>query len=130
MNRREAIKMIFDKLDDEDIALFTTGMISREAFGIKDRGMNFYMIGSMGLLSSVALGIALNTTKKVFIFDGDGSALMDLGTMSMFGAVSPKNLVPIVLDNESYLSTGGQPTISSKMVLLRLSCRKPGRFSV
>ncbi|HAV42594.1 TPA: sulfopyruvate decarboxylase subunit beta [bacterium] len=115
MKRIEVIKKIIKHLSDEDIAIFTTGMISREAFSIKDRRANFYMIGSMGLVSSVGLGMALNTLRKVVIFDGDGSALMDLGTLGMIGTEVPSNLIHIVLDNESYQSTGGQPTIS-KMI--------------
>lgn len=113
MKKSEAIKIILDCLNNEDIALFTTGMISREAFDIKDRKANFYMLGSMGLISSVGLGVALNTTKKVFMFDGDGSILMDMGTMAIIGTQKPSNLVHIVLDNECYQSTGGQPTVSN-----------------
>ncbi len=117
MTRSEAIKTILNVLRDEDIALFTTGMISREAFDYNDRTSNFYMIGSMGLVSSVGLGIALNTDRSVFIFDGDGSALMDLGTMALIAAERPANLFHIVLDNECYQSTGNQPTIAEKVDL-------------
>lgn len=113
MKRSEAIKVILDCLNDYDIALFTTGMISREAFDIKDRKANFYMLGSMGLISSLGLGIALNTNKKVIIFDGDGSILMDMGTMALLGTQKASNLIHIVLDNECYQSTGGQPSVSN-----------------
>lgn len=121
MKRNEAIQSILSILKEEDIALFTTGMISREAFSIKDRKQNFYIIGSMGLVTSVALGMALNTDKRVFIFDGDGSALMDMGTLAMIADQKPVNLVHIILDNESYESTGGQPTISSHINLLSIA---------
>ena len=121
MKRFEAIKAILAMLNEEDIALFTTGMISREAFHFKDRKANFYMIGSMGLVSSVALGIALNTEKKVVIFDGDGSVLMDMGTMAMIASEKPVNLIHIVLDNESYQSTGGQPTVSNTVQLSKIA---------
>lgn len=117
MKRFEATKAILDLLKDDDIALFTTGMISREAFFVKDRSTNFYMVGSMGLISSVGLGIALNTNKRVVIFDGDGSALMDLGTMAMIASEKPSNLIHIILDNKVYQSTGSQPTISSRIDL-------------
>lgn len=112
MNCREAIKTVMRALTKSDICLFTTGFISREAFGIKDRPENFYMLGSMGLVSSVGLGIALNTDRRVVIFDGDGSTLMDMGTMAMIANEKTPNLVHIVLDNEAYGSTGNQPTIS------------------
>jgi len=121
MKRYEAIKAILSILKGEDIALFTTGMISREAFSIKDRKHNFYILGSMGLITSVALGMALNTNKRVFIFDGDGSALMDMGTLAMIADQKPANLVHIILDNESYESTGGQPTISNHINLLSVA---------
>jgi len=129
MKRREAIKMILDGLSDEDIALFTTGMISREAFDIKDRKANFYMIGSMGLVSSVGLGIALNTRKKVVVFDGDGSALMDMGAMTLIAYLRPENLVHIVFDNKSYQSTGGQPTLTSRTDLSEVARAVGYRFT-
>jgi len=121
MKQYEAIEEILSHLNDRDIALFTTGMTSREAFHIKDRETNFYIIGSMGLVSSVGLGIALNTDKKVVIFDGDGSILMDMGTMAMVASQRPSNLVHIVFDNESYQSTGGQPTISKDIDLFSVA---------
>jgi len=121
MKRLKALKIILEMLGKDDIAVFTTGMISREANSAKDRHANFYMIGSMGLASSVGLGIALNSKKKVFIFDGDGSALMDMGTMAQIASEAPKNLVHIVLDNQTYQSTGNQPTITKKIALDKIA---------
>lgn len=121
MTRLEAIKIILDSFKEDDLALFTTGMISREAFFALDRKDNFYLFGSMGLASAVALGIALHTDKKVFICEGDGSALMDLGTLAIIGSEKPANLIHIVLDNETYQSTGGQPTISHSTQLDRVA---------
>ncbi len=112
MKRHKAIEAILKYLYNTDIALFTAGMISREAFLAGDRKNNFYILGSMGLVSSIGLGIALNTKKRVVIIDGDGSILMNMGVMAMIGASRPTNLVHIVLDNEAYDSTGGQPSIS------------------
>lgn len=121
MRRFEAIKTILDNLKEEDLALFTTGMISREAFSIKDRKTNFYMIGSMGLLSAVGLGISLsNSNKKVVIVEGDGSLLMSLGNVPMIGVFKPHNLIHVVLDNESYESTGNQPTITKEFDLAKM----------
>ena len=121
MKEIEAIQALLTGLKDSDIALFTTGMVSREAQSIKDRPQNFYMIGSMGLASSVGLGIALNTNKKVIVFDGDGSVLMDMGTMALIASEKPKNLIHLVIDNESYKSTGCQPTISRKICLDKIA---------
>jgi len=115
MKRSDALRIILENISDNDIALFTTGFISREAFFIKDRRLNFYMVGSMGLLSSFGLGISLNTKRNVFIIEGDGSLLMGLATIPFIGFLKPKNLVHIVLDNMVYESTGGQKTISEKI---------------
>lgn len=122
MKRSEAIRTILDMLSERDIAFFTTGMISREAFAIKDRESNFYMIGSMGLLSALGFGLALQLPKhRVVIIEGDGSFLMSLGTTPLIGAKQPKNLLHIVLDNQAYESTGGQPTISRQVDLRSLA---------
>jgi thiamine pyrophosphate-dependent acetolactate synthase large subunit-like protein len=93
-------------------------MISREVFVTNDRPGNFYMLGSMGLLSSFGLGLALQfPDKRVFILEGDGSVLMSLGTLPLIATESPNNLFHVILDNEAYESTGGQPSISSKVDL-------------
>ena len=92
------------------------GFISRDLFDTCDRNSNFYMIGSMGLSSSIGLGLALkNPKKRFFIFDGDGNILMNLGSLVTTAATKPKNLIHIVFDNSSHESTGGQPTISKKI---------------
>jgi len=118
MNAIQALKTILSSIEDHDIALFTTGFISRRAFQIKDRERNLYMLGSMGLLSAVGLGIALNRpTAKVIVVEGDGSMLMSLGNLPLIGFLKPSNFYHIVLDNESYESTGGQPTITREIDL-------------
>jgi thiamine pyrophosphate-dependent acetolactate synthase large subunit-like protein len=122
MTRHEALQHLLTPLPDGDLALFTTGMISREAFNIRDRAENFYMIGSMGLLNAVGLGLALQSpTRAIWIIEGDGSALMSLGTLPLIAACRPHNLIHVVLDNEAYESTGGQPTISSTVDLAALA---------
>jgi phosphonopyruvate decarboxylase len=118
MTRHEALQHILTSLPDGDMALFTTGMISREAFNIRDRAENFYMIGSMGLLNALGLGLALQSPSRTFwVIEWDGSALMSLGTFPLIATCRPHNLIHIVLDNEAYESTGGQPTISSTVDL-------------
>jgi thiamine pyrophosphate-dependent acetolactate synthase large subunit-like protein len=69
------------------------------------------MIGSMGLASSIGLGIALKDPgNKVFVFDGDGNILMNLGSLTTIGSLKPKNLIHVVFDNSVHESTGSQPT--------------------
>ena len=118
MNRYRAIETVLGHLLDDDLVLSTTGMISRELFAMRDRLGNFYMIGSMGLVSSLALGLALlRPDQRVFVLEGDGSALMSLGTLPLIAAEAPKNLTHLILDNEAYESTGSQPSISSQVSL-------------
>jgi len=80
---------------------------------ILPRERNFYTYGSMGLCSSIALGISINTKEKVISIDGDGSLLMNLGTLSTIGRISPKNLIIVVCDNEMWAQTGYQPTATA-----------------
>ena len=110
--RREAIEDIMNYIDDE-LIVCNIGFPSRELYDIKDRDENFYMIGSMGLASSIGLGLALaKPEKKVVVIDGDGSLLMNMGSLVTIFSNSPKNLTWIVIDNEAYGSTGNQETYS------------------
>jgi thiamine pyrophosphate-dependent acetolactate synthase large subunit-like protein len=80
------------------------------------------MIGSMGLASSIGLGVALkNTKKKIFVFDGDGNILMNIGSLITIGTTKPENLVHIIFDNTSHESTGGQPTATDKIQLSKIA---------
>jgi phosphonopyruvate decarboxylase len=122
MTRHEALQHILVALPDSDLALFTTGMISREAFNIRDRPENFYMIGSMGLLNALGLGLALHSPwRTIWVIEGDGSALMSLGAFPLIATNRPSNLIHVVLDNEAYESTGGQPSISATVDLAALA---------
>jgi len=113
----EALEIVIPWLGDA-LVVHANGFISRESFNVKDRLGNFYMIGSMGLASSIALGVALNRPdRRVVVFDGDGNVLMNLGSLALIGATQPKNLVHIVFDNEAYGSTGNQRTITGAVAL-------------
>lgn len=99
-----------------DVAIIaTTGKCGRELCAIEDKKQNFYMVGSMGSASAIGLGAALNTKRRVLVLDGDGAALMRLGTMATIGRVHPSNLVHVILDNQAHDSTGGQPTGSENI---------------
>ena len=122
IDRYLAVQKILEHVGASDLVLSTTGMISREVFVSGDRAGNFYMLGSMGLLSSFGLGLALfNPEQRVFVLEGDGSALMSLGAVPLIGSEGPGNLIHIILDNEAYESTGGQPSISSGFDLTRVA---------
>ena len=117
MTREEAIKILVDNLDSSEAIVSTTGKTSRELFECKaakgERPRDFYTVGSMGCSVSIANSIALQKPSKgVFVFDGDGAVLMQMGALSTVGHYKPKNLYHIVFDNASYDSTGGQPTVS------------------
>lgn len=89
------------------------GFPSRELYSVFDQKSNFYMLGSLGLASSIGLGVALFTEKEIVVIDGDGSLLMNPNALISIGAVQPKNLTIVCLDNGTYGSTGNQPTWSS-----------------
>ena len=113
MIRKAAISTIVKKIGNHPI-ISANGFISRDLFEVCDKSSNFYMIGSMGLASSIGLGVALkNPRKSVFIFDGDGNVLMNLGSLTTIASQKPKNLIHIVFDNSVHESTGGQPTNSN-----------------
>lgn len=117
MIRKEAIKIIAKSVGKNPI-VSANGFMSRDLFEVNDKESNFYMLGSMGLASSIGLGIALkNPKKRIFVFDGDGNILMNLGSLVTIGSLLPKNLIHVVFDNNTHESTGGQPTNSSKISL-------------
>jgi thiamine pyrophosphate-dependent acetolactate synthase large subunit-like protein len=85
-----------------------------DLFAAGDRPANFYTWGSMGLASSIGLGLALaRPDLRVFVLDGDGSVLMNLGSLATIGWAKPESLVVIVWDNEEYGTTGGQDTATA-----------------
>jgi phosphonopyruvate decarboxylase len=90
----------------------TTGKAGRELFTLADREQHLYQVGSMGCASPMGLGIALTTGRKTLVLDGDGAALMKLGSLATIGAYQPEGLVHVLLDNGVHDSTGGQATVS------------------
>jgi phosphonopyruvate decarboxylase len=116
--RPAAVATIVGALDPDDLLVTTTGFISRETFNALDRPGNFYMLGSMGLASALALGLALERPRRrVVVLEGDGSALMSLGTLPLIASERPANLVHVILDNQAYESTGAQPSITTAVDL-------------
>ncbi len=108
MTRLEAIQAIVAIAEDAAIVA-SLGHPAYDLFAAGDRPRNFYTWGSMGLASSIGLGIALaQPDLDVIVLDGDGSLLMNLGSLATIGLLQPPNLTLVVLDNEAYATTGGQ----------------------
>jgi phosphonopyruvate decarboxylase len=98
----------------------TTGKLSRELYELDDRdhqrGNRFYMVGSLGCAAGFGLGVArAQPSRPVLVLDGDGGALMKLGTLATIGALGLSNLHHLLFDNGAHESTGGQPTSSPSM---------------
>ena len=74
------------------------------------------MLGSMGMATPIGLGIALSSAREVVVVDGDGSLLMNPGTLAVCAAAAPKNLTILAIDNGAYGSTGSQPTHAATCV--------------
>ncbi len=113
MKRMDVIATIVEELTDE-LVICNLGYPSRELYALKDRKTHFYMLGSMGLASSIGLGLALAQSRKVVALDGDGSLLMNLGSLTTIANHAPENYLLVVLDNRCYGSTGCQPTATSR----------------
>jgi thiamine pyrophosphate-dependent acetolactate synthase large subunit-like protein len=100
------------------VRVCSNGYMSRAAYGAGDTDASFYMIGSMGLASSIGLGVALALPERhVVVLDGDGNVLMNLGTLATIAARAPANLRHVCFDNGAHASTGAQPTISGRVRL-------------
>ena len=116
-SRGRAIGAVLELLSTE-LVVVCNGFPSREAYALRDRPENFYMIGSMGAAAAIGLGLALSQpARKIVVLDGDGNVLMAMGTLGTVGALRPRNLIHVVFDNEVYGSTGNQPTISQSVRL-------------
>jgi len=111
MKRINAIREIMNSVTDE-LIISSAGMISREVYFVKDRPGNFYMMGSMGASLGFGIGLALNVDRNVLVLAGDGEILMGLGSLVLMNKLNLPNLKLIILDNNSYQSTGGQRTVS------------------
>jgi thiamine pyrophosphate-dependent acetolactate synthase large subunit-like protein len=110
MTRIEATRIIITATGDAAIVA-SLGHPAYDLFAAGDRPRNFYTWGSMGMASSIGLGLAMaRPDVRVIVLDGDGSLLMNLGSLATIGLIQPSNLVIVVMDNEEYATTGGQRT--------------------
>ena len=108
LHRLDATRLVLNRVGDAPI-VSNLGPTTDELWHAGHRDRNFYTYGAMGLCSSIALGMALSTSEKVVSLDGDGSLLMNMGTIATIGRELPPNLIVIVWDNEEWAQTGHQP---------------------
>jgi phosphonopyruvate decarboxylase len=116
MSRESALHTVVAELDHTDVIVSTTGMTSRELFeyrtatGSRHSG-DFLTVGSMGHASSIAMAIAGDQPgRQVICIDGDGAAIMHLGSMAVIGTQAQINFKHIIINNGAHDSVGGQPT--------------------
>jgi sulfopyruvate decarboxylase subunit beta len=128
ISRYQAIESIVSAIDDE-IIVSNIGVPCKELYHIKDRALNFYMLGSMGLASSIGLGLALMQNRHVVVIDGDGSLLMNPNILTQIAVHSPDNLTIAAMNNATYGSTGDQQTLTHSHIDLELMARGHGILS-
>jgi len=123
MHRLDATRQLIASIGDEPVVA-SLGHPAYDLYAAGDRPSNFYTWGSMGLASSIGLGLAMaQPDRRVFVVDGDGSLLMNLGSLATIGWVKPPNLVVIVWDNQEYGTTGGQQTATAHGADLEAAAR-------
>ena len=110
--RLAMLEAVLTAVPDHVPIIVTTGKTGRELFTLADREQHLYQVGSMGCASPMALGVALTTGRRTLVLDGDGAALMKLGSLATIGAQQPAGLLHVILDNGVHDSTGGQATAS------------------
>jgi len=107
MKRAECIGMLYPELDDK-LVVTIMGACAQELYDLGHKENFFYLQHAMGLASSIGLGLAMHLPReRIVVLDGDGSVLMNLGTLATMARYRPRNLVHIIFDNGSLLSTGG-----------------------
>ncbi|MCP5074513.1 MAG: sulfopyruvate decarboxylase subunit beta [Rhodobacteraceae bacterium] len=117
MIRSEILREVAPIIRDH-LVVCNIGLPSQELHMIDDQPTNFYMLGTMGLSSSIGFGLALAQDKKVISIDGDGSVLTNFGTLPTIANNVSDNFILLIIDNGSYGSTGDQPTYAGKKTSL------------
>ena len=84
-SRFEVLSAVVATIPESAAVVATTGKSARELFTVGDRPQNLYAVGSMGCASAIGLGVALHAERPVIVLDGDGAALMKLGTLATIG---------------------------------------------
>ena len=117
MNRSDVLKSLIPIISDK-LVICNIGLPSQELHMMDDQPSNFYMLGTMGLSSSIGLGLAMAQKDKVIAIDGDGSVLTNFGTLPTIANNVADNFILLIIDNGSYGSTGDQPTYAGKKTSL------------
>lgn len=125
MIRSEILERLAPVIRDQ-LVVCNIGLPSQELHMIDDQPSNFYMLGTMGLASSIGLGLALAQNKKVISIDGDGSVLTNFGTLPTIANNVSDNYILLIIDNGSYGSTGDQPTYAGAKTSLTEVARACG----
>ena len=113
MKRYSFSKILVEHVQDE-LIVSTVAPTNHELFSVKDLPTSFYMRHSLGMASSIGLGLALaRPDRKVIVLEGDGGILMNLGSLATIATQHPKNLILFILDNRCYENTGCQPTATA-----------------
>jgi phosphonopyruvate decarboxylase len=120
-NRLDVLVCLHKIKSNDSVLLATTGKTGRELYEIEDSPNNLYMVGSMGCISSLGLGIALNTNKKIIAIDGDGALLMRMGNLATNAYYAPSNLLHLLIDNNMHDSTGGQFTVAGNIDFVQIA---------
>ena len=119
MNRFKLLKSL-QKILNNKLVICNIGLPSQELYQLNDQANYFYMLGSMGLASSIGLGLALsNVNKNVVSIDGDGSVLMNMSTLATIANRAPNNYTLLIVDNGAYGSTGDQKTFTNEKTSLK-----------
>jgi thiamine pyrophosphate-dependent acetolactate synthase large subunit-like protein len=127
MNRFDLTKRLVAKLDRREAVIGGIGNTNFDLWAAGQRPENFYMLGSMGLAVPIGLGVALaQPARKTFVLEGDGSLLMQLGSLGTVAATKPKNLAVVVFDNAMYQITGSQKSLTAGTVDLVAMARGAG----
>ena len=127
LEREEAVQITSKICEPNAVIVCTTGMLSRELFEFRannklGHGKDFLCVGGMGHASQIATGIAIDQPDRpVYCFDGDGAALMHMGSMAITGTKNLPNLIHIVFNNGCHESVGGQPTVAQKFKLSKVA---------
>jgi thiamine pyrophosphate-dependent acetolactate synthase large subunit-like protein len=113
MTRATATRLLVERLRSE-VVVANLGQATLDLQRLGDRPLNCYTFGSMGQCSSIALGVALaRPDVRVVCLDGDGSLLMNLGSLCTIATLAPRNYALVIWDNEVHMTTGGQATATA-----------------